>query len=223
MIQSERGEAKAISARIMTQLITFPLSASGQAGADLRGAMGRYMANFNDLIDQRVLGLALLDCFRTAFLAGATLDSMDNVRTTMSTEAPVYSLGRNVVNAAIIFSFAQQSKIITAMEFKSQSDVDAVIDRMALVVEDIKLDMADFFVVSDNRNFVALAALMIQHLAATRRVLPRIVNYQFPINYPALTMSNRIYADPSRSEELIAENDTVHPAFMQRNVVALSV
>jgi prophage DNA circulation protein len=42
------------------------------------------------------------------------------------------------------------------------------------------------------------------------------------INYPALALSNRIYADGSRSEELIAENQTVHPAFMQRDIIALS-
>jgi prophage DNA circulation protein len=52
--------------------------------------------------------------------------------------------------------------------------------------------------------------------------LPRIVNYQMPINYPALALANRIYADGSRSDELIAENETVHPAFMQRDVIALS-
>jgi len=223
MKQTERGEAIDISGRIMAQLVTFPTVGTGQAAADLRWAIGRYMSNFNSLIEERVLGPALRACFDNAFLAGATLNSMDNVRWAMFAEAPKYPLGYAIVNAAFSFSFIEQTKIITAMEFKSQSEVDILIDRMALVIEDIKLYRADHFVAAVYRDFVALAALLIQHLSATRRVLPRIVNYQFPINYPALAMSNRIYADPSRSEELIAENDTVHPAFMQRNVVALSV
>jgi prophage DNA circulation protein len=189
----------------------------------MRGAMGRYMVNFNNLIDQKVVGSALYDCFQTAFLAGATLNSMDNVRVAMFAEAPEFSLGNHIVNAAIIFSFVEQAKIITAMEFKSQTEIDVVIDRMSVVIDDIKLNKCDFFIVSDYRNVVALSALLIQHLAATRRVLPRVVRYQFPFNYPALALSNRIYAVASRGEELVAENDTVHPAFMQRNVTALSV
>jgi prophage DNA circulation protein len=42
------------------------------------------------------------------------------------------------------------------------------------------------------------------------------------VHYPAHALSNRIYGDGSRGEELIAENKTVHPAFMQRDVIALS-
>ena len=69
---------------------------------------------------------------------------------------------------------------------------------------------------------VQLSALLIQHLSATERQLPRIVKYHMPINYPALALSNRIYGDGSRSDELVAENETVHPAFMQRDIIALS-
>jgi prophage DNA circulation protein len=74
----------------------------------------------------------------------------------------------------------------------------------------------------DYQNFVGLAALLVQHLSATERQLPRVVSYRYPVNFPALTLSNRIYGVGSRSDELIAENKTVHPAFMQRNVIALS-
>jgi prophage DNA circulation protein len=148
---------------------------------------------------------------------------MDNVREAAFAETPVLPLSDRVINAAVIFSFVEQSKIIAAMTFRSQIDVDAVLDRMELVIEQIKVSKSDSFILSDYRNFVALAALLIQHLATTRRLLPRIVQFRFPINYPSLTMANRIYADASRAEELAAENRTIHPAFMQRHVTALSV
>jgi hypothetical protein len=222
MNKSERGEAFAISVRLIEQLVAFPVSSEGNLGANMRTAVGRYLSNFPDLIANKAIGRALLACFDTAFLAGATLTSMDNVRVSVLAETPQFSLGALVVNAATIFSFVEQSKIIADMEFKSQTDVDAVIDRMSLVIEEIKVTLSDSFTVADYRNFVALAALLIQHLAATRRKMPRIVKYQFPVNYPSLAMANRIYADGTRAEELAAENKTIHPAFMQRHVVALS-
>ena len=40
---------------------------------------------------------------------------------------------------------------------------------------------------------------------------------------PSLRMAQRAYADPSRHEELIAENHVVHPAFMPREGIMLAV
>ena len=97
-----------------------------------------------------------------------------------------------------------------------------LIDEMTVIIEDIKLNKANSFVASDYQNVVALSALLIQHLSATERELPRIVTYAMPINYPALALANRIYGDASRSDELADENETVHPAFMQRDIIALS-
>jgi prophage DNA circulation protein len=53
-------------------------------------------------------------------------------------------------------------------------------------------------------------------------MLPRMVSYQLPASLPALTVANLLYGDGARFDELIAENGTVHPAFMQRDLVALS-
>jgi hypothetical protein len=222
MIKAERVEGLEISKRLMKALMSFSISNTG-AGAGLRSAVGQYLVDFYVLVDSRTNGSALYACFETARGAGATLASMDNVRIAALDEAPQFNLGLMIVNAAVIFSFVEQSQIIAGMEFSSRVQVDVLMDAMSKIIETVKVDKADSFVSSDYQNFVALAALLIQHLSSTERQLPRVVTYNSTVHFPSLTLANRIYADASRSDELIAENKTVHPAFMQRDIIALSI
>jgi hypothetical protein len=222
ILKSERSNALEIAKRLMTALMSFQISSQGTAGADLRSAVGKFLLNFSELLDTYTLGVSLYDCFEQARLAGATLNSMNNVRLAMFAETPSYSLGKVIVNAGIIFSFVEQSQIITRMAFASRIEVDVLMDQMGAIIETIKVEKADSFVSGDYQNFVMLAAVLVQHLSATERQLPRVVAYNLPVSYPSLNLANRIYGDALRSDELIAENQTVHPAFMQRNIVALS-
>jgi hypothetical protein len=220
--KSERSEALDISRRVIAALMNFPIAAAGAPGAALRAQVGKYLGNLTELIDSKTVGPGLLACFDAARTAGATLASMNGVRLAMFAEAPSWPLGLGIVNGAIIFSFVEECQIIAPMDFGSRQEADTLIDEMTAIIEDIKLNKADSFVANDYQNFVALSALLIQHLSATERQLPRLVEYLMPVNYPALALANRIYGDASRSDELVAENETVHPAFMQRDVVALS-
>lgn len=219
--KSERTEALDISRRMMTALMGFQIEIGG-AGADLRSAVGKFLANFSVLIDSRVLGTELFACFEAARATGATLVSMNNVRVAMFAEAPAFPLGLSIANGGIIFSFVEQCQIISRLTFRSRPQVEVLLDEMVTIIEAIKLNKADSFAASDYENVVALSALLVQHLSATERQLPRIVNYRMPVSYPALALANRIYGDGARSEELVAENEAVHPAFMQRDVIALS-
>lgn len=221
MQKSELTEAKEIAGRMMTELMQFPITSNVDA-AKLRTAVGRFMVDFSMLVDTKVIGTELFACFEQARAAGATLNTMDRIRISLFAESPLYNLGLVVVNAGILFSFIEQSQLIAVMNFSSSGDVDDLMDAMNKIIDDIKLNKADSFASSDYQNFVFLAALLIQHMSATERQLPRVIQYHWSVNYPALTLSNRIYGDGSRSDELIAENNTVHPAFMQRDIVALS-
>jgi prophage DNA circulation protein len=169
-----------------------------------------------------MVGAQLLSCFDLARIAGATVNVFDNVREAAAAELPQYSFGIRIVNAALIFSLSEQSQLITVMTFSSRNDVDALMDAMGIIIDDIKLRGSQSFTVNDYRNIVALSASLIYHLSATERLLPQVVTYHMPVNLPALALSNRIYGDASRSDELVAENKTVHPAFMQRDIIALS-
>ena len=221
LAKAEYLEAKEISANIMRELVVFPV-ADADAAAALRTAIGKFMVRFSDLIYDQTIGTELYACFEQARAAGATLNTMDRVRKVMFAEAPLYFIGASIVNAAIIFSFVEQTQIIAIMEFVSRVDAGEVLDAMTAIIEDIKINKADAFTSGDYQNFVAVSAALVQHLSATERQLPRVVQYTMPVNYPALALANRIYADGSRSDELIAENNTVHPAFMQRDIIALS-
>jgi hypothetical protein len=222
MKKTERAEAIEISLRIMKQLTAFRVSSFSTAAAAMRLTIGQYMSNFIELRLDQTVGTELFACFEAARNAGSTLEAMDGVRTAMFAETPSFPLTVAIVNAAIIMSFAEQCQIISRIQFKSRTEVDVMIDKMVPIIDNIKLNKTDSFVVRDYQNFVAVSALLIQHLSATERQLPRVVWMSFPVNYPSLALANRIYADPSRSEELIAENKTVHPAFMVRDIVALS-
>jgi hypothetical protein len=222
IFKSEQSNALEISKRLMAALMSFPISSQGTAGADLRSAVGKFLSNFSELVNTYTLGASLYDCFEQARLAGATLNSMNNVRLAMFAETPTYPLGKAIINAAIIFSFVEQSQIITRLTFTSRIEVDTLMDQMGAIIETIKVEKADAFVSGDYQNFVMLAAVLVQHLSSTERQLPRVVEYNLAINYPSLNLANRIYGDASRSDELALENQTVHPAFMQRDIIALS-
>jgi prophage DNA circulation protein len=48
------------------------------------------------------------------------------------------------------------------------------------------------------------------------------LHYELAATMPGLFVSNYIYGQGDRAEELAAENRIVHPAFMQRTLRALS-
>jgi prophage DNA circulation protein len=221
ILKPEYTEALGICQRLMKQLVNFSI-APGLDGANLHTAVGTLLGNLSVLIENQMVGAQLLLCFDYARIAGATVNVFDNVREAAAAELPQYSLGIRIINAALILSLSEQSQLITAMTFTSRNDVDELMDAMAIIIDDIKLRGSETFAVNDYRNVVALSASLIYHLSATERLLPQIVSYQMPINYPALALANRIYGDASRSDELVAENKTVHPAFMQRDIIALS-
>jgi hypothetical protein len=219
--RSEYAEARAISVRLTKVLMAFPLT--GLAGAALRNAVGTLLADFYNLAESALIGAQLLACFDAAREAGATLIIMNNVREAANIETPQFPLGIAVINGALIFTLVEQAQIITTMTFESRRDVDLLMDEMAVIIDELKLRGSEVFTVNDYRNVVTLSAALIHHMSVTERQLPIVLTYKLATNIPALTLSNFIYGDGTHSDELVAENGTVHPAFMQRNIIALGV
>jgi prophage DNA circulation protein len=48
------------------------------------------------------------------------------------------------------------------------------------------------------------------------------VTYTFGLRMPSLWIAQRLYADPTRAQEIIDENKIVHPAFCLTTIRALS-
>lgn len=208
--------------RMMAALMSGPTSMVGSEGLALRRVVGDMLANASDLIQTGTIGTAVLGCFEQARLAGATVETMNRVRKVSMAETPIDAFGEAVQVSGVTFSFAQQCTMIAAMTFNSRSDVQALIKQMAAIVDDIKLFVCDILDGMHYQYVVHLSAALMQHLAYTERQLPRIVSYRMNISLPSLTLANRFYGDASRSDELIKENKTVHPAFMKQDVLALS-
>ena len=215
-------EAEAILARMMNAL-TMRLPGKGRPAAEFRVAMGNLMANLEDRIDDETVGTELLNVFDLAREAGGTLDSFDDVRLAMLDEqAPVYVFGQALVLGGLVFSLTEQCKLLSVMTFVSRDDVQVMIKRMIPVLDTTKLETAERLDGQNYQNVIALSASLMQHLAVTERQLPRLVHFHFPTRLPSLYLSHRLYWVGSRSDEIAAENKTIHPAFVQATVKALS-
>lgn len=222
MTRSEIDEAVAIIGRLATALLTTVPGSAGRAGADLRRACGDLVANAESYMRAAALAAPLLACFSQATTAGADLAGFDRVRAVLLAEAPAGLPAIAVVQAALRFSLAQSARVAAALAFVSQQDVAAVMLRLNAAFDGAETAAADEKDAANYRALIALHAAIVRHLADTERPLPRMVAYSFPVRLPALTLAQVIYADASRSDELVGENKVVHPAFCPSMGQALS-
>lgn len=222
MTPDDLNEAVAVLGRMLDALASCAPTQRGRPGSDLRRAIGDLRADAAMLIAAATLSATLINCFTLARLAGATLLTMGAVRTEIEGEMPAGLAGVAVAQAGIRFALAQEARIVAAVVFTSRQDVDATLARFNDAFADAEEYAADNLDAANYQALVALHASVTRYLVDTARPLPRMINFEFPQRMPALTMANRIYADASREDELIAENKAVHPAFMPRQIKALS-
>ncbi len=195
---------------------------SGREGAQLRKAVGDIRSNLGPLLRSGEFTATLLVCFTTARTTGISLLWMNSLIDGLFAEVPVSVLATGVVQVSIVFALAQEAQIIADMEFTSRDDVDVLMREMKVRFDTAKEIAADAMDSAVYSALISLAASVVQHLVKTARPLPRVVNYVLNASFPSLAVSQRIYGDGSRSEELILENKVVHPAFVRPNVRALS-
>jgi prophage DNA circulation protein len=126
-----------------------------------------------------------------------------------------------VVLTCIVFSVAQEARILANMTFVSRDEIEETMVWLRDQYDAVKRACADHM---DNASYAAvtkLTAVVVHHLVNTARPLARVVNFQIrPL--PSLAWANRIYGDALRAEELAKENRIVHPAFMPAAIRALS-
>lgn len=198
------------------------MPSSGVAGSNLRRLVGSLHDEAEQSINSGTIGTDVLACFDAAVDAGATVINMDRVREALLLEAPQYFVGASVVSNSLIFTLVEQSRIIVDTTFLSSKDADDMLQKMIAIIDIVKLAISDLLDGYNYQALIALCASIVQHLVATERQLPRIVNYNLASNMPSLKIANLLYFDALRSDEVIAENRIVHPAFCPRNIVALS-
>lgn len=96
---------------------------------------------------------------------------------------------------------------------------------MTLVSEALEtgaINVADMGYDETYRDLIALNNTVVSTLTERGANLARFTEYQFHRSQPSLVLSERIYQDPARNNELVRCVNPVHPAFMPLDFKALS-
>jgi prophage DNA circulation protein len=225
MNTADLKEAIGATNAILNALLATLHGSTGLPGAQLRFVCGQLATNGADELDasdQTQFWANFSNCFEQARLAGATFAAIEAVRGLAEAQTPVSLAAITVKNFAVRLALAEQAQILAATTFVSRQDIDNYFDQINVSFDTAITVAADAL---DNVAYVALTALFAavsNDLANRARPLPRMVTYTFPTRMPSLWMAQRLYYDPSRNDELIAENKPVHPLFMGSTGVALS-
>jgi len=198
------------------------VSAKGEQAARLRHQIGQLRSNGLEWLHEKIFGTKMLDCFVTARTLPITTDLVASVRVQIQDLAPTGMIAIIVVESAIIFCLTTESIFITQMTFRSADDVQAIMKRMKIAFDGARDQAADRMDSASYQQLTYLSGSLINHLNATALALPRLVYLTFGASLPSLRLANVIYQDASRSDELVDDNKTVHPLFMQREIRALS-
>jgi prophage DNA circulation protein len=207
------AEVLGIVQRIGPVVLSAAMTQTGTIGVALRRSVGMMIADPN-MVNLPTFAYAFGVCTDLARYSGATLATMDVVRTAALAERPVSLAAVQTVLAIVRIALTMEARIIGDMTFASRDAIDAIwaaINDAFTQTEEVASDDLD------SATYMALVNLhgtVITHLSDRARQLPRLINYSFQTVMTALRMAQRSYDDPTRYQELIAENDVVHPAFM---------
>ena len=208
-------ESLAIIRRICPVILSTVASPPQGAITSLRQCVGLMMVDQN-MAHPATFGFAMATALDLARHSGATLVTMDRVRKAASTEAPS-SLQAILVKLIIIrLTLATEARIIAFMKFRSRGQVEEIAEAVGRVFSEAIEVAADDEEAGPYMAMIQLHGDVIKHLADIGRQLPRVINYKYAMVMPSLRMAQRAYGDPLRGDELIAENNVVHPAFMPR-------
>jgi hypothetical protein len=219
--RSDAQEIAEIVQRTTANLLSFS-AMRGRAGIELRYTIGDLNAYVRDYLADGSFADRLRTCFRLATSAGISLDWMDKVIDGLVKEKPSTLMAISVVENALIMAVAQDGRIIAATTYQSRDDIDITMRRMKVWFDILKEMFADTLSGAGYDAFITLVAAITRHLADSARPLPRMLRYDLAASMPGLAISQYIYGEGGRAEELSAENKTVHPLFCQRTLRALS-
>ena len=126
--------------------------------------------------------------------------------------------------ASVLRRAAVADLAAAAAAYQPTSYDDAMAVR-AQVVTAIEAEMDDAGDAGDDATYAALADLrtaVMQDLSARGADLAPLREVITPAPQPALALANRLYADASRADDLVARANPPHPLFMPTSFLALA-
>jgi len=212
MEKADVNEATPLVRRLLTNLLA-TIKSKDQTAIYAKEVIGWVFTNTPALLTYGQLGTPLDTCFNACRNAGADLLHFDQVRILLTTESPL-TLGATMIrDRSIQLCMAHEGKIISGMVFTSRQDVDTLIDQLYWPFHDAEETAADTMDQMSYVTLVALKAAIINYLVETARPLPMMLDYEFHQPLPSLIISQRLYGDASRYDEIRNENKVVHPLF----------
>jgi len=219
-----KTEADAIAGIIDRTLANLAASigAKTDAAAALRWQISKLRVDGVRAVDDGDYIPRLSDCFNAAFALPVSFAGLTLLHNTLLGETIVGEVSDDVVNRSLLLCIAVEAKLITGFTFTSSDDAQSMMKGMASVFEAIGEKVVEMDDPSIYQALISLSASLTNHLASTARPLPRIITFDLQSSLPALALSERIYYDPSRWEEIVDENKIVHPAFSPRTIRGLA-
>ena len=224
MRPSELSEAASVLSEILWYLsATVPSSSQiGINGAKFKGDIGALQASSAEQISAGAVGAPLAQCFSDATAAGATFVLMDGARQNIMAIVTISPTATLLKYIALIYSLAQMIAIIGATTYTARDTVEQLIAYINNAFDTIEEATADAGDSNVYNAVVSMHASTTQYLLKVAQPLPRIINYQTGKPLPALVLAQMLYADPTRADELVAENHVIAPLFMPTIGVCLS-
>lgn len=220
---TEADEVKAVVNGILDALATTVSSLAGEAGGKARRQIGDVRANYLAMLNDQTFATNLLACYTIIRESGATILSMAIMLEKLFASPPLSShISIGILQIAIVFNLSTQSRMWTSFVFKSRDEVDQAIKGMQKSFERAREMAADAMDSQTYQDIVTLYAALMQHLETTARPLPRMIKFPMPLSWPVYRVSNLVYQDVTRSQEIVDENAIVHPAFCPRDLRGLS-
>ncbi|WP_158812063.1 hypothetical protein [Beijerinckia sp. L45] len=222
MTLAELDEAISVLATMMMALGGVLVGASGIDAANLRYAIDDLNSNADTLIRTASLGSALLNVFDLAFEAGAAIPTLESVRTTLLALAPTTTTAVAIQNIGIQMTLSEEVKVYATTTFTSRQDVDTALSQLIDAFDSAEIFAADNGDSSSFQALIAAHAAIVRDLTTRARPLPNMITYSFGRTLTSHALAQRLYADASRADELVAENKVINPAFMPASGSALS-
>ncbi len=167
---------------------------------------------------------------QTASTPRAALQALQSMATPVAVPAPPAgavgaSIGAIQTGLQSLFNRAAAVSLANAASAYAPSSADdaaAVRTQVTGVLDDAITTAGDAGDDASYTAFIALRAAVVQNLNARGAALPSVTTISTGLPTPALALAQRLYRDASRSDELVAEANPPHPAFMPTRFLGLA-
>jgi hypothetical protein len=169
------------------------------------------------------LGTQLQAIYQGVAAAGSSYTGIEAARQYLMQQSAGESLySQALFRSALLMTLSAESLIITNIKFTNQDDAKSMIMHVQDMFEEAKAVGIDDIDVMTYQALNALGGKLVSYLSSAVLQLPRLVKYDARFPMPSLYLAQRIYRNPTKSDEIEGENAVVNPAFCPRILRVLS-